>query len=525
MTTKSFKNLIAWQKERDLVVFVILFSIFYFLFSNFVFASITDGTIDSTHRYAWSENAGWINFGCTHCNVRITDSAITGFAWNENFGWINLNPTHGGITNDGEGDLAGFAWGENLGWINFDNVFINIDGRFTGTATGTISGRINFDCVHCNVRTNWRPRRVRPRPRRILEIRDIRITGVTENSAVIEWLTNLGSLSIVEYGLTQNYGFIQEQRREWAVNHRIVLSNLKPNTKYHFRIVAVEGHGQRVYSPNQTFRTLVEIVLPPIVPPLIEPPVIVEPPLIEPVPVEPVPVEPIDPIEPPIVEPPVIPPLIEIIEIPQDIIEIEEIVEVETVTAGIPVLFEIKETEISEVIIKTLQDKNNVLLRVQQLTEIPAEIPEIDNIYRYFSIVINVASEYIDYATIKFNVSTAWINRYNIDINSIKFNRFNTITGQWDMLPTEIIREDEDYIVFSAITPHFSVFAVTGKPIVPPVIVLPVEPPIEEPPVVEPPIEPPIEAEPLPLFKIIIGILFLIGVIVLILILLKKKKK
>jgi hypothetical protein len=129
---------------------------------DFAFASIADGTIDRTRKYAWSENAGWINFGCSHCNVRITDPAITGYAWSDNYGWINLSPTHGGIRNNGEGDLSGFAWGENLGWINFDNVFIDTSGRFIGTAVGDISGRINFDCLNCDVRTDWRPRSVRP---------------------------------------------------------------------------------------------------------------------------------------------------------------------------------------------------------------------------------------------------------------------------------------------------------------------------------------------------------------------------
>jgi len=132
------------------------------LVADRAFASVTDGTIDNTHKYAWSENAGWLNFGCLNCNVRITDSALTGYVWSENYGWINLAPTKGGVKNDGEGILSGYAWGESLGWINFSGVTINSVGKFSGSASGDISGQINFDCANCAVKTSWRPKSARP---------------------------------------------------------------------------------------------------------------------------------------------------------------------------------------------------------------------------------------------------------------------------------------------------------------------------------------------------------------------------
>jgi hypothetical protein len=124
-----------------------------------VFASTSDGTIDENYKYAWGENLGWINFACENCDVHVTDSAVTGYAWSRQYGWIDLSPTNAGVTNDGEGNLSGYAWSGALGWINFSGAVINASGKFTGIS-GTASakaGQINFGCVYCDVRTDWRP--------------------------------------------------------------------------------------------------------------------------------------------------------------------------------------------------------------------------------------------------------------------------------------------------------------------------------------------------------------------------------
>ena len=112
------------------------------------------GTISSAHRYAWSNNVGYINFE----NVIVSDSALSGYAWSMNSGWIKFNPAKGGVSNDGSGKLSGFAWGEGLGWIDFSLVTVSsTTGRFSGHATGEVVGIINFDCPnYCDVVTDWR---------------------------------------------------------------------------------------------------------------------------------------------------------------------------------------------------------------------------------------------------------------------------------------------------------------------------------------------------------------------------------
>ncbi|PKL72162.1 hypothetical protein CVV26_02730 [Candidatus Kuenenbacteria bacterium HGW-Kuenenbacteria-1] len=141
---------------------VLIFLLTGFLMSaNFAFASSTDGTINSSNKYAWAENIGWINFGTINGNVHITDVSLSGYALSENIGWINLS----NIANDGEGHLSGYAWSENTGWINFapinGGVIINSAGEFIGSALSENIGWIIFGGDY-KVKTDWRPRSARP---------------------------------------------------------------------------------------------------------------------------------------------------------------------------------------------------------------------------------------------------------------------------------------------------------------------------------------------------------------------------
>ena len=45
------------------VLFAVGF-LFVSFYNNSASASETNGTIDTTYKYAWGENIGWINFGC-----------------------------------------------------------------------------------------------------------------------------------------------------------------------------------------------------------------------------------------------------------------------------------------------------------------------------------------------------------------------------------------------------------------------------------------------------------------------------
>jgi len=139
---------------------------------------MSNGTIDSTNKYAYSENMGWINFGDTNSTIHITDTELTGYAYSENSGWISLNCSNDNtcsnnnykVSNTTSGVLSGYAYGENIGWINFSGVTINNSGEFIGYAYNENTGYISFNCSNTNtctnnsykVTTDWRPLSQRP---------------------------------------------------------------------------------------------------------------------------------------------------------------------------------------------------------------------------------------------------------------------------------------------------------------------------------------------------------------------------
>ena len=125
--------------------------------------AVLAGNIDGTDKYAWSTNAGWINFAPSNGGVTVYGDHLEGYAYGENIGWIRLGTHEGGsphsyannaattygVNNDGVGNLSGYAWGANVGWINFApaNGGVTVDpvtGDFDGYAYGENIGWIRL---------------------------------------------------------------------------------------------------------------------------------------------------------------------------------------------------------------------------------------------------------------------------------------------------------------------------------------------------------------------------------------------
>jgi hypothetical protein len=124
----------------------------------------TNSNIDPQARWAWSTNAGWINFDPPEGGVTVCDDHLEGYAWGENVGWIRLGTHTGGdahtygntsaadygVNRSEDGALSGYAWGTDVGWINFcpgdGGVTIDpVSGDFSGYAWGENVGWINFN--------------------------------------------------------------------------------------------------------------------------------------------------------------------------------------------------------------------------------------------------------------------------------------------------------------------------------------------------------------------------------------------
>ncbi|TRZ49052.1 carboxypeptidase regulatory-like domain-containing protein, partial [bacterium] len=125
----------AGGKKR--VLFTSMFLFFILSLSLSLPSAFADeGNINSTNKYAWSENTGWNNYRPTHGGVTVTAGYLSGYLWCENIGWVHLGaaaiPPLGATTwlnttkdnygvnrNTVTGDLSGYGWSENAGWINF----------------------------------------------------------------------------------------------------------------------------------------------------------------------------------------------------------------------------------------------------------------------------------------------------------------------------------------------------------------------------------------------------------------------
>jgi hypothetical protein len=130
-------------------------------------ASGADSTISPTAKFAFSANAGWIDFRPDSANgIVFNEYYLSGKAHAANFGWVDFGsgaPANGlrygnsgsdfGVNHDGLGNLSGYAYSANTGWINFgwsgltdsDRPRVNLDnGIFSGFAYSANVGWINL---------------------------------------------------------------------------------------------------------------------------------------------------------------------------------------------------------------------------------------------------------------------------------------------------------------------------------------------------------------------------------------------
>lgn len=125
------------------------------------------------------------------------------------------------------------------------------------------------------------------------------------------------------------------------------------------------------------------------------------------------------------------------------------------------------DTDITEITIGVVRDVEDVEITFQEAIEKPNDIapsPE-GHVYRYFNLTTDIENS-IDFVRFEFRVERSWIVDRNIDELSVTLTRFSD--GTWEPLLMEKTDENQVYVYYSAESPGFSVFAITGKEEMPP---------------------------------------------------------
>lgn len=89
------------------------------------------------------------------------------------------------------------------------------------------------------------------------DYRDVEIEEVSATTALISWKTTDYTNGIIEYGETSSLGrTVREPSGQYATLHSLEITDLKPNTKYFFRIVASRQNRPAETSSGHSFVTL-----------------------------------------------------------------------------------------------------------------------------------------------------------------------------------------------------------------------------------------------------------------------------
>lgn len=126
-------------------------------------------------------------------------------------------------------------------------------------------------------------------------------------------------------------------------------------------------------------------------------------------------------------------------------------------------LADFEKVDITQIKIDSKITAENVHLNVNEISNIPSNVPKLDRVYKYFDIKVSdvVNKDNVDNISIDFKVRRDWIEENNLDKDSIVMKRFHS---EWEELSTKREMEDSEFIHYEAETPGFSIFVITAEP-------------------------------------------------------------
>ena len=113
---------------------------------------------------------------------------------------------------------------------------------------------------------------------------------------------------------------------------------------------------------------------------------------------------------------------------------------------------------------KTVGKTTAIVEMLKNKSTLVSDLPS-GEVYKSFNLWVGNGgygtSNNIENPVVCFKVEKSWIQEKNINNSSITLNRYNDT--EWDPLSTNLSGEDGAYLYFTAKTPGFSPFAITGK--------------------------------------------------------------
>ena len=133
------------------------------------------------------------------------------------------------------------------------------------------------------------------------------------------------------------------------------------------------------------------------------------------------------------------------------------------IEAGKEVATTFKDMDVSMIALKADADASDVEVKIEKVERTP-DIPEPSGIaYTYLDIEVEYVGAAKIEGKVEFKVAKSWIADNSIDEVTVKLNRYDETGGNWNVLPTSKVGEDDATVFFDAQTPGFSLFGVTGE--------------------------------------------------------------
>jgi len=153
---------------------------------------------------------------------------------------------------------------------------------------------------------------------------------------------------------------------------------------------------------------------------------------------------------------------------PQTNVQVKELSQAR-VTNGKPVLFDFTKnaTCVAYVSFDAKKTAGKITTIAEQLKVKSTLVSVLDSgeVYKYFNLWVGnsgfATEKNIENPVVCFKVEKSWLQDKKIDQSSITLNRYND--KKWSQLPVKLLKEDSKYLYFTAETPGFSFFAITGK--------------------------------------------------------------